>query len=112
MCIGIPLQVLAVEPGHALCHDAGAPRRVRTALVGDALQPGDWLLVFLDSAVEVLTPERAAEIRHTLVLLADALAHDARAPADPSFDLPSRWTAAQLQALAGTPARPTHDGLP
>jgi len=102
MCIGIPLQVLSLEPGHAVCGDAGQPRRVRTALVGDNLQPGDWLLVFIDSAVERLTPERAAEIRHTLALLADVLAQDgAQQPADPGFDLPSRWTTDQLRALAG-----------
>lgn len=113
MCIGIPLQVLSLEPGHAVCSDAGQPRRVRTALVGDGLQPGDWLLVFIDSAVERLTPERAAEIRHTLALLADVLAPDSTAaPAAPGFDLPSRWTTAQLRALAGQAPVPDPTTMP
>jgi hydrogenase expression/formation protein HypC len=101
MCIGIPLQVTALEPGHAVCDDHGTPRRVRTALVGDGLQPGDWLLVFIDSAVELLAPERAAEINHTLALLGEALADHRAADADAGFDLPSRWSAAELQALTG-----------
>lgn len=101
MCIGIPLQITALEPGHAVCDDHGTPRRVRTALVGDGAQPGDWLLVFIDSAVELLTPERAAEITHTLALLGDALAGPASTDATAGFDLPSRWSAADLQALTG-----------
>lgn len=113
MCIGIPLQVTSLEPGHAVCDDHGKPRRVRTALVGDGLQPGDWLLVFIDSAVERLTPERAAEIIHTLALLGDALAGPAAADAAAGFDLPSRWSAAELQALTGAaPADPHLETTP
>lgn len=108
MCIGIPLQVMALEPGHAVCDDHGTPRRVRTALVGDGVQPGDWLLVFIDSAVELLTPERAAEIKHTLAMLGEALASPAITDAQAGFDLPSRWSAAELQQFIGaTPASPT-----
>lgn len=113
MCIGIPLQVMTLEPGHALCDDHGSPRRVRTALLGDGLQPGDWLLVFIDNAVERLTPGRAAEIRHTLALLAGVLASDTgQPPADAGFDLPSRWTTAQLRALSGQALTPTAEPLP
>lgn len=107
MCIGIPLQVLSLSPGHALCDDAGTPRPVRTMLLGDGLAPGDWLLVFLDNAIERLSPDRAAEICHTLALLAGAMAGQPSDPADDTgFDLPSRWTTAQLRAMSGqaTPA--------
>lgn len=97
MCIGIPLQVLHVEPGHAVCTGRAGTRRVLTALVGD-VQPGDWLLVFLDSAQERLTPERAAEIDATLAMVEAAAAGDA-VTADAAFDLPSRWSADELRAL-------------
>ncbi len=58
MCIGIPMQVLESREGFALCRASGEPRWIDTLLVGE--QPaGTWLLTFLDTAREVLTPEAA-----------------------------------------------------
>ena len=72
MCIGIPMQVISSESGYALCRGMGESRRVDTLLVGD--QPiGSWLLVFLDSAREVLTEQRAGQIRQALEALELAL---------------------------------------
>lgn len=106
MCIGLPLQVLSVEPGHAWVAGRGEHRRVNTALVdGDGpCRPGDWLLVFLDGARERLSPARAAEINATLDLLGNALAglqHDS--PAQAAFTLPSAMSAEQLAALTTSP---------
>jgi hydrogenase expression/formation protein HypC len=69
-------------------------------LVGEACA-GDWLLVFQGAARERLDPVRAAEIESALDLLAAGLAgrHDAAAPADPGFALPSAMSAADLAAL-------------
>ncbi len=61
MCIGIPMQVIESGFGHALCEGMGQRREVDTLLVGEQ-PPGTWLLVFLDSAREVLTPEDAQRI--------------------------------------------------
>ncbi len=102
MCIGIPMQVLALEPGHAVCAGMDEQRRVRTALVGP-VQVGDWLLVFLDDAREKIDAERAAEVRQALALVAGALqghapAHD---PLHPGFALPSALSAQDIQRLAG-----------
>ena len=102
MCIGIPMQVVRVEPGHAVCAGRGETRRVRTALVGDA-SIGEWLLVFIDSARERLEDDRAREISATLDLLHSAWDGVPAAAADTAFALPSGWTTAQLRALAGTP---------
>lgn len=103
MCIGIPMQVLSLEPGHANCHGRGEARRVRTALVG-SLAPGDWLLVFLDSAQEIITGQRAQEINATLDLLAAALdGHEtgtAFEHGQAAFELPSRMSREQLLALS------------
>lgn len=114
MCIGIPMQVLATDPGHASCAGRGETRRVRTALVGD-VAVGDWLLVFIDSAQEVLSPQRAQEINATLDLLQRALhgdasdaAHELADAAHTAFELPSRWTTEQLRALSGAPSAPTN----
>jgi hydrogenase expression/formation protein HypC len=99
MCIGIPMQVIAVEPGHAHCHGRGEVRRVRTALVS-AVTCGDWLLVFLDSAQEHLSAERAQEINATLDLVEAAL-HGQGHEGEAAFALPSSMSREQLLALAG-----------
>ena len=65
MCIGRPMQVIENAAGCALCAADGQQRRIDTMLVGE--QPvGTWLLTFLDTAREVLTPERAVQIREAL----------------------------------------------
>ena len=99
MCVGIPMQVLSIEPGHAQCDWRGETRRVRTALVGE-LFVGDWVLVFIDSAQERITTERAQEVNATLDLLAAA---NAGLPVDAhaAFELPSRMSREQLLALSG-----------
>ncbi len=101
MCIGIPMQVVAVEPGHAQCAGRGDLRRVNTALVG-AVALDEWLLIFIDSAQERISFERAQEINATLDLMEAALhgeSHDIRA----GFALPSAMSLEQLLALSGTP---------
>lgn len=61
MCIGIPMQVREYGFGYAVCQGMGMQRRVETLLTGD--QPvGTWLLVFLDSAREVLSENDAEKI--------------------------------------------------
>ena len=61
MCIGIPMQIKEVGFGHAVCEGMGMRREVDTLLIGE--QPvGSWVLVFLNSAREVLRPEDAAKI--------------------------------------------------
>ena len=102
MCIGIPMQVMSVEAGHAVCAARSETRRVRTALVG-VVSVGDWLLVFIDSARERLDGDRAREIAATLALLQDALGGMPASAGDTAFELPSTWTPSQLRALAGTP---------
>ncbi len=55
------MQIVESQQGCALCETRSELRYVDTLLVGD--QPvGTWLLVFLDSAREVLTSESAAQI--------------------------------------------------
>ena len=61
MCIGLPMQVIESGFGYATCEGLGLKRQVDTLLVGE--QPiGTWLLVFLNSAREVLTEEDALKI--------------------------------------------------
>lgn len=111
MCIGIPMQVLSIAPGHAQVWGRGEQRRINTALVGP-LQAGDWVLVFLDTAREHISPERADEVNAVLDLVAGSLIGPAASPEGldaPGFSLPSAMSADQLRALAGVPNEVRHD---
>ena len=102
MCTGLPMQVLALEPGHAWCEGLGLQRRVRTALVAP-VQIGDWLLVFLDDAREKIDAVRAAEVRDALALVSGALhgLPESAEGASPGFALPSACSADDIRKLAG-----------
>ena len=61
MCLGIPMQVVEVREGMAVCEGMGERREINMQLVGD--QPaGTWVLTFLDGAREILSEEDAASI--------------------------------------------------
>ncbi len=103
MCIGIPMQVIRAEPGHAWVRGRGELQRVDTALVGD-VAADDWLLVFLDAARERIDAARAAEVNAVLDLLQGALngsSSQTTTQADAGFELPSRMDPATLAALTG-----------
>lgn len=105
MCIGLPMQVLSTTPGHATVAGRGVQRHIDTALVGE-VQPGDWLLIFLDAARERISAERAAEVNATLDLMAGLMAGAETDPAQACFELPSAMSAGQLAMLTGEPAAP------
>lgn len=105
MCIGIPMQVIAIEPGHAHCAGRGETRRVNTALVGPVL-PGEWLLIFIDSAQERISRERAEEVNSTLDLMQAALDGDV-CGINATFPLPSALSQEHLLALSGAPRQHT-----
>ncbi len=99
MCIGIPMQVLAVEPGFAQVTGRGDTRRVSTLLIGHCV-PGQWLLVFLSDAREAISDARAAEVNSTLDLLQAVIATGALPEGnDPGFVLPSAMDIGTLQRL-------------
>lgn len=100
MCIGIPMQVTSVGPGFANVAGRGEDRRVGTRLIGHC-EPGQWLLVFLDDAREMISPERAAEVNATLDLLALAIGQGASPafPDEPGFALPSSMDLQAVQRM-------------
>ena len=112
MCIGIPMQVRSIEPGHAWVEGRGQRRRVNTALIGTP-EPDEWLLIFLEGARERLDPERAAEVNAALDLIDGAiLGPDGGVDpwGDPGFALPSAMSAADVAALSGQPSTSTTEG--
>ena len=104
MCLGIPMQATEDGEGWIDCAGRGERRRVRTALVGP-LAAGDWVLVHLDSAIERIAPQRAAEVNEALDLLEAALGGEAaRAAGLANFALPSAMSAEELARLTGQTA--------
>lgn len=110
MCIGVPMKVIAIEPGHAQCEGRGESRRVRTALVGP-VTPGEWVLVFIDSAQERISLERAQEINATLDLL-EAAVHGHVAETEVAFALPSSMGREQLLCLSGASVHQPQETFP
>jgi hydrogenase expression/formation protein HypC len=100
MCIGIPMQVTAVELGFAQVVGRGDTRRVKTTLLPE-LSTGQWVLVFLDDAREILSDQRAQEVNATLDLLAAAMGQvdEAGASAEAAFELPSAMDIHALRQL-------------
>lgn len=96
------MQVMAVEPGYARCAGRLGERRVRSALVGE-VAVGEWLLVFLDSAQERISVERAREVDATLDLI-EAVMQGEAGDGAAAFALPSAMSSEQLRALSGARA--------
>jgi hydrogenase expression/formation protein HypC len=94
------MQVKSVTPGFAQVVGRGETRRITTRLLPD-LAAGQWVLVFLDDARDILSPQRAAEVNATLDLLAAAMGQgDAQAiSAAAAFELPSAMDITRLLAL-------------
>ena len=72
MCIGLPMQVLEVEATRALCEGMGRRQYVDTMLI-DTPALGDWVLVFLNSAREILDAQQARSITDALTAVNLAL---------------------------------------
>jgi hydrogenase expression/formation protein HypC len=105
MCIGMPMCVTDVEPGHAWCAGRGETRRVSTALVG-AVAVGDWLLVFLGDAREAISAERAAEVNGALDMVLGGQSGGGLGEA--GFALPSQTTTEELRRFHLSAPHPLH----
>lgn len=75
MCLGLPMRVIEVGPGWALCASEGETRRIDTALVG-AVVPGDWLMTFLGAAREIMSEAEAGRSTRALNALAAVMRGD------------------------------------
>ncbi|QLQ31291.1 MAG: HypC/HybG/HupF family hydrogenase formation chaperone [Candidatus Thiothrix singaporensis] len=69
MCIGIPMQIRAIDDRVALCGEKEHQEIVDISLLGD-LREGDWVLVYKGAAREHLPAERAGQILQALQALA------------------------------------------
>ena len=58
MCLGIPAQLVAGETGHpdlVMAEVGGVPRTVNVGLLDERPGPGDWILVHMGFALNVMT---------------------------------------------------------
>ena len=94
MCIGIPVQVVEEGEFTALCRGRNGLVQVNMMLVGP--QPaGAWVLDFLGSARQVLTPREAEEIELALEALEAVMKGEGEIDLDRHFPgLPGTGSAA------------------
>ena len=73
MCIGAPVQIIESREFTARCRGRNGEEEVNMMLIGP--QPvGTWVVNFLGSAREVLTPEEAERINASMDELAAMMA--------------------------------------
>jgi hydrogenase expression/formation protein HypC len=73
MCIGTPMQVIAVASGRAVCEGRGERCELDCGLIGTP-EPGAWVLSFRGAAMRLMTPQEAAQANGALDALAAVLA--------------------------------------
>jgi hydrogenase expression/formation protein HypC len=65
MCIGLPMQIIELHGESAICEYRGQKYLIDMMLTGE--QPvGSWVLVFLDTAREILSEQKAGQIADAL----------------------------------------------
>jgi hydrogenase expression/formation protein HypC len=72
MCLGIPMRIVETDGVSALCERRGESRRVSVQLI-EAPEVGASVLVFIDTAVRVLSEGEARQIDDALDGLVAAL---------------------------------------
>jgi hydrogenase expression/formation protein HypC len=73
MCLGIPGQVIEMLEGYfdqvAVVDVAGARRRINVGMLEEKVRPGDWVIIHLGFAVEVVDKEEAERALSGLELM-------------------------------------------
>ena len=66
------MRVVEAHSHFAVCETGDRQKRVNTLFVGE-VETGQWLLVFLDSAREILTEEQALQLNNALLAVDQAI---------------------------------------
>lgn len=75
MCLGIPGRVIETAAANdlAVVDVAGVSRQINTGLLADdTLRPGDWILIHMGFAVELIDASEAAEALANLQATSEA----------------------------------------
>ena len=103
MCLGIPAQLVAGETGHpdlVMAEVGGVPRTVNVGLLDERPGPGDWILVHMGFALNVMTPAEAADALAALGAEREAERDAAGREADAMQVAMDAAAAAEEQAIA------------
>jgi hydrogenase expression/formation protein HypC len=74
MCLGVPMQIIAIDGLMARCNAKGVERDVSLFLLQDqAVAAGDFVMVHVGYAIQTMAPSAA---RSTWELLDELLAHE------------------------------------
>lgn len=77
MCIGIPMQIIEQRGESAVCVYRGQESLIDMMLIGE--QPvGSWILVFLDTAREAISAQKAQQIADALEAMRLAMQGETR----------------------------------
>jgi hydrogenase expression/formation protein HypC len=78
MCLGIPMQIRAIDGFNARCEAKGVERDVNLFMLQhETLEPGDYVVVHVGYAIEKISPQdaRSAWEIYDLMLAGDDAAH-------------------------------------
>lgn len=76
MCLAIPAKIISVDGTTAHCEMSGVTKDVDISLTPQA-KAGDWVIVHVGFALQVIDPEKAAETLAAMQAVADAQKSDA-----------------------------------
>jgi len=76
MCMATPMEVLRADDHRAWCRDRDGSEVVVDTILTGPVAPGQWLLVFLGAAREVVSAEDAAKVSAALDALEAAMTGD------------------------------------
>ena len=71
MCLAIPAKIISVDGTTAHCEMSGVTKDVDISLTPRAMA-GDWVIVHVGFALQVIDPEKAAETLAAMQAVADA----------------------------------------
>ena len=71
MCLAIPAKIISVDGTTAHCKMSGVTKDVDISLTPQA-KAGDWVIVHVGFALQVIDPEKAAETLAAMQAVADA----------------------------------------
>lgn len=113
MCFGVPMQIESVDGLNAVCTGHGRREPVTLSLIG-AAKPGDYVLVYLGSASQHLSPEEAEQISNAITAVDAAsrgedFEHLIQDLIDREPELPAHLRPASAATEENTHAHPAED---
>ena len=76
MCVAVPMKVVEIDYPMAVCEALGVKRRVNLMLLPEGeVRPGDFVVVHVGTAIEIIREDEAREVWDLLQLLEETYTH-------------------------------------